>query len=236
MAQSPVEIIRQQLQRESDEQVQASARTFFKEEIRVYGVKTARVKELAKTIRREMPDDISKSAVFAYCEDLWKSGFNEEAIVACEWSFGLRKKFEPGDFTQFETWIRSYISNWAACDTFCATTGEFLLKYPEFIPRLFTWTRDENRWVKRAAAVSLIVPVRKGLYLQDALNMAELELSDPDDMVQKGYGWLLKVASGKHPKPVLDFVMQHKHRMPRTALRYAIEKMPEAWKKEAMAK
>ena len=55
-------------------------------------------------------------------------------------------------------------------------------------------------------------------------------------MVQKGYGWMLKEASRLHQKEVLDYVLRHKDDMPRTALRYAIEKMPESLRKHAMAK
>jgi 3-methyladenine DNA glycosylase AlkD len=55
-------------------------------------------------------------------------------------------------------------------------------------------------------------------------------------MVQKGYGWLLKEASKKHQEEVFDFVMRRKAEMPRTALRYAIEKMPIDLKKRAMAR
>ena len=55
-------------------------------------------------------------------------------------------------------------------------------------------------------------------------------------MVQKGYGWMLKEASNHNQKGVFAFVMKHKAKMPRTALRYAIEKLPAILKKKAMAK
>jgi 3-methyladenine DNA glycosylase AlkD len=55
-------------------------------------------------------------------------------------------------------------------------------------------------------------------------------------MVQKGYGWLLKEASRKHQQEVFEFVVKHKRVMPRTALRYAIEKMPQDLRKQAMAR
>jgi 3-methyladenine DNA glycosylase AlkD len=61
-------------------------------------------------------------------------------------------------------------------------------------------------------------------------------LSDKDDMVQKGYGWLLKEASRKHQKEVLNYVLKNKKKMGRTALRYAIELMPKELKTEAMKK
>ncbi len=61
-------------------------------------------------------------------------------------------------------------------------------------------------------------------------------LLDNDDLVQKGYGWMLKAASESHQKEVFDYVMKNKARMPRTALRYAIEKMPKDLKVKAMEK
>jgi 3-methyladenine DNA glycosylase AlkD len=90
--------------------------------------------------------------------------------------------------------------------------------------------------MRRAAAVSLIVPAKKGKYLDTVLEIAGLLLTDKDDMVQKGYGWLLKEASRRHPEEVFDFVMSNRKEMPRTALRYAIELMPEAQRKETMKK
>jgi len=82
----------------------------------------------------------------------------------------------------------------------------------------------------------LIIPARKGLFLDDVFEIADTLLLDTDDMVQKGYGWMLKVASNMHEKEVFDYVMKHKANMPRTALRYAIEKMPKELKAEAMKK
>ena len=55
-------------------------------------------------------------------------------------------------------------------------------------------------------------------------------------MVQKGYGWLLKSASMAFQKEIFDYVVSNKAHMPRTALRYAIEKMPEEMRKIAMQK
>jgi 3-methyladenine DNA glycosylase AlkD len=106
--------------------------------------------------------------------------------------------------------------------------------YPEFVSNLKGWTGSENRWLRRAAAVTLILPARKGDFLEDVFEMADLLLSDDDDLVQKGYGWMLKEASKKHQQEVFDYVMRNKASMPRTALRYAIEKMPEDLRLRAM--
>lgn len=114
--------------------------------------------------------------------------------------------------------------------------GPFFLKFPEYVAKRSLWISSKSRWLRRASAVSLIDPVRIGECLDEVFQTAEKLLTDGDDMVQKGYGWMLKEASHRFPQPVFDFVMQRKDRMPRTALRYAIEKMPLAWKKRAMHK
>ena len=75
--------------------------------------------------------------------------------------------------------------------------------------------------------MTLILPARKGDFLDDVFEISDLLLLDGDDLVQKGYGWLLKEASKSHQQEVFEYVMRKKAVMPRTALRYAIEKMPQ---------
>lgn len=228
--------LRTELNQLSDESVKKSAQKFFKEPINCYGVKTPVVKAIAKEALKELKAE-TKESVFAACQSLWESGYHEEALIACDWAYSQRKKFEKGDFEIFENWIENYVTNWAACDTFCNNTvGDFLIKYPEYLGRLKSWAVSPNRWLRRAAAVSLIVPARKGIFLTEILDIALLQLVDPDDLVQKGYGWALKTAADTHEKAVFDFVMNHRNQMPRTALRYAIEKMPAELKVKAMAK
>lgn len=114
--------------------------------------------------------------------------------------------------------------------------GTFLEMFPEYVSELKQWALSDNRWVKRAAAVSLIIPARRGLFQKDIFNIADTLLLDKDDMVQKGYGWMLKAASEANQERVFDYVMSKKNVMPRTSLRYAIEKMPQELRAKAMAK
>jgi 3-methyladenine DNA glycosylase AlkD len=144
-------------------------------------------------------------------------------------------KFEPSDLELFSRWIESYVDDWAKCDTLCNhTVGGFIEKYPESVSELKRWAKSKNRWLRRAAAVSLIIPAKQGNFLPDVFEISDILLSDEDDMVQKGYGWLLKEASRKHQKEVLDYVLKNRKTMPRTALRYAVELMPKELKAEAM--
>lgn len=233
---SIIENLRTELKFNADERTRLSGERFFKEDVRIYGIKSAVVIRIGKDHFKAIQDK-DKSNIFSLCSDLWKSGIMEESFVACNWSYNVHKQYKPGDIEIFDNWVGKYVNNWASCDTLCNhTVGTLVEMYPDLINRLKKWAKSDNRWVKRAAAVSLIVPARKGLFLTDIFEIADIMHSDDDDMVQKGYGWMLKASSQAHQKEVFDYVVSRKTTMPRTSLRYAIEKMPGELKKEAMRK
>ena len=228
--------VREELRRSADETIREGARRFFKEKITCYGVKTPVVREIAVRYFRALQPE-GKPVVFNLCEEMFRSGFIEEAFVASDWAYRIRGSYEPGDFLVFEAWIARYVDNWAKCDTLCNhAVGSFIERFPGHLSGLKRWTGSENRWMRRASAVTLVLPARKGLFPDDVLDIAGRLLRDPDDLVQKGYGWLLKEAGKSHPDRIFRFVMEHRRDMPRTALRYAIEKMPAEWRRQAMGR
>lgn len=228
--------IRTDLKNSVDEKSKQSYQRFFKEKVKFYGVKSSGVGIISKKYWKEV-ENLPKQEIFKICEELLLSDYCEEAFIVSGWIPKLTSGFEKTDFKVFEKWVDKYINNWAKCDGFCNhTIGNFIELYPEYISELKRWSKSKNIWMKRASAVSLIIPARKGKYLSDVFEISETLLLDPHDMVQKGYGWLLKEASRKHEKEVFNFVIKHKSEMPRTALRYAIELMPKNLKKTAMVK
>jgi 3-methyladenine DNA glycosylase AlkD len=231
-----IDKLRKELILNADEKTKSSGERFFKEDVKIYGLKSADVSRISKEHFKNITDK-SKSHIFSLCDELWKSGIMEESFAACNWSYNIHKQYKPSDFGTFEKWVNKYVGNWASCDTLCNhTVGAFVDMYPGYITSLKKWAHSQNRWVKRASAVSLIIPARNGKFLNDIFEIAEILLSDNDDMVQKGYGWMLKAASQAHQEEVFNFIMSRKAAMPRTSLRYAIEKMPSELKALAMAK
>jgi len=228
--------IRQELMENIDSNIISSGQNFFKEEIKLYGVKTAVVGKIAKQSFSQIKY-FPKIKIFELCEVLWQSAYMEESFIACNWSYFINKQYHAQDFIIFENWVDKYVANWASCDTLCNhTIGTFLEMYPEYLANLKEWAKSKNRWMRRASAVSLIIPARAGKFLEDVFEIADILLLDTDDLVKKGYGWMLKAASQSHQAEVFQYVMHRKKKMPRTALRYAIEKMPKELKTEAMAK
>ena len=229
-----IEKVRAALLQSVDEKTLATSQNFFKEKIRFYGVTVPTVHRIGAEYFKQMGTR-SKSEVFGLCELLWQSGYIEESFIACDWAYAVHDMYEPDDFQMFERWINVYVDNWASCDTLCNhSVGAFMEMYPEFLTRLKDFAKSDNRWMRRAAAVSLIIPARKGKFLDDIMEIADILLLDRDDLVQKGYGWMLKAASQAHQMEVFEYVISNKSVMPRTSLRYAIEKMPEELKRKAM--
>ena len=226
--------IRRDLKSHANPEIRSASQRFFKEEILCYGMKTATVIAIAKKYWKVVKGQ-SKPEIFALCEELYQSGYIEESFIVSNWAHTLSERYQREDLVVFRHWIDTYITNWASCDGFCNhTMGAFIEQYPEYIDELKLWTQSQNRWMRRAAAVSLIIPAKRGKFLSEAIEIADLLLTDTDDMVQKGYGWLLKEASRMHQREVFDFVMRNKRAMPRTALRYAIELMPGELRADAM--
>ena len=226
--------LRKQIKASADPKVSAIHQKFFKEKVKYYGLRTPVTRKLAAEAWREAKLH-AKSEIFQMCEELYKSGYNEESFIASGWLPRISGEFLEEDLKLFAKWIDKYADNWAKVDTFCChTVGDYLFKFPEEITEVVKWTRSKNRWMKRAAAVSLIIPAKRGKFLKKAFKIADILLLDQDDMVQKGYGWMLKEESRLHQREVFDYVVKNKDVMPRTALRYAIELMPPQMKKKAM--
>lgn len=222
--QAIIDRIREFLRTNADEHTFASSSHFFKEEVKLYGVRIPLVNKISKDVYLDIKDR-SKQDIFDICNVLWQSGISEESYIACNLAYFIEDRYIPDDFALFEQWVKNYVSNWASCDTLCNhTIGAFVEKFPEYVRNLKVWAKNENRWVRRAAAVTLIIPARKGLFLKDIFEIADILLTDKDDLVQKGYGWMLKAASEFYPREVFNYVLSKKTIMPRTAYRYALEK------------
>ncbi|HMD67508.1 MAG TPA: DNA alkylation repair protein [Chitinivibrionales bacterium] len=226
--------IRKSLKASSSEKTRKTSETFFKEKAKFHGAPSAAYRKIGREHFAQVKK-LDKREILFLCEELLQSGYVEEAIIAYEWADRLRSSFTESDFAVFERWLGRYVSNWAECDTLCNhAVGSFVEQYPAFVDRLKAWAKSGSRWFRRAAAVTLVLPARRGKFLEDIFEIAGILLTDGDDLVQKGYGWMLKEASKLHPKEVFDFIMERRTAMPRTALRYAIEKMPRSMRKKAM--
>ena len=219
---------------EKAQRMKVHRQKLYQEMPELYGVATPIVRQLSSEFFQKVKNR-PKQEILQLCSELLKSGLSEERTIAFDWAFKLRRMYEKSDFKLLESWLMKHVHGWGACDDLCThALGAFIDQFPEFIQNTREWTRSTNRWVRRASAVCLIYSVRRKVHLREVFETAGALLIDKDVMVQKGYGWMLKEASNHYPKEVFNYVMKYKSEMPRTALRYAIEKLPPEQRTETM--
>ena len=118
-----------------------------------------------------------------------------------------------------------YVNNWDLVDVTCAhIIGKHLLNKDRSI--LYTWAKSNDLWTKRIAIVSTHCFIRKN-DLQDTFKIAKILLNDEHDLIHKAVGWMLREAGKKDMEKEEIFLKKHYKTMPRTMLRYAIERFPE---------
>lgn len=228
--------IRAELLKNVDPVYREGAQNYFKEGIVLHGVRLPVVRAISAKYYRQVKV-LKKSEIFALCDNLLSYDTSEERTIAFDWAWRLRRQFEPADFKTLERWLKDHVNNWGGVDDLCRRAlGYFICRYPKFLPQVFIWTKSREWHLRRAAAVILISPAKLGRALPEILKTSDALMNDDHYLVQKGYGWLLKEAYDKFPREIFGYVIKNKDRMPRTALRYAIEKMPVTLRKKAMVK
>ena len=114
------------------------------------------------------------------------------------------------------------INNWDLVDLSCRfIIGEYLLDKSRDI--LYQLAQSSLLWDNRIAIVSTYAFIRKG-QLEDTYALSDLMMQHPHDLMHKAIGWMLREAGKRNPERLYDYVMRHRADMPRTMLRYAIEK------------
>ena len=198
------------------------------------GVRTSIIHRVANR-RYEALRPLPVDERLAACDAMLEAGTYELKIAAFRWAHLCRNDFQANHLAVLGGWLARYVDDWIDCDDLCIhVLGEFFLRYPELAAETRAWIDSNNRWVRRGAAVALVLPARRGQQIALTFDIADLLLRDTDDLVQKAYGWLLKEASKSHPDEVFHFVMERRAVMSRTAFRYALEKLPADLRAQAM--
>lgn len=193
------------------------------------GITVPACREVAKKYSASSIQDI-KTAL--------QSVFHEERLVAL---MILVERFRGGDvkikknvFDFYQTQFKT-VNNWDLVDSSAhQIAGEYLRIGPVSNKRE-KWARSKNLWIRRIAIVSTYADIRRG-ESHSAIKISEVLLGDTEDLMHKAVGWMLReVGKRCSEKELCHFLDKHVHRMPRTALRYAIERFPETKRKHYMS-
>ena len=213
------------------------ASRYFRGEVDLgfYNVGTRAVRDLARSIhaanRRWSIDD-----ALEFAEVLVRDRYLEVKMVGVEVVRRFHRRFSPRLLTVWKRWLaQGYSANWATTDAICGTLiGPLLNTNLELADRMRGWTRHRSLWVRRAAAVSLVSLARRGRSLDLVYDVASALHRDREDLIQKAVGWLLREAGKTDSQRLERYLRRHGPSIPRTSVRYAIERMTPATRRRLL--
>lgn len=145
------------------------------------------------------------------------------------YQFQKAKEVDRKNIYNFYLKNKNQVNNWDLVDSSASyIVGEFLMDQDRL--KLYTLARSKNMWDRRIAIVATHAFIKKG-DLVDTFKISEILLQDKEDLLHKAAGWMLREAGKKDQKKLEVFLKKHTRAMPRTMLRYAIERLPEKKRK-----
>jgi 3-methyladenine DNA glycosylase AlkD len=215
------------------------ARRYFRgsADLRFHNVRTPSVRSLARAISLEHRLDWDVDTAVRFADSLIVDPYLETKAVGIEVLSVFRTTFAPDLLVTWRDWLaRGDSSNWATTDAICGRLiGPLLVDRPALANDVAGWWKDGNMWVRRASAVGLIPLVRRGKALGLAYRVARALHPDEEDLIQKAVGWLLREAGKTDGGRLEGYLRQHGPKIPRTTLRYAIERFPRSLQQEMLA-
>jgi 3-methyladenine DNA glycosylase AlkD len=208
---------------------------FFKEEVHSHGWRTADLRRAAVRWRREILEHFDLKFLVQVADNLFSGKVNEEKNAAVFLLENIIAKFGDEEFELLESWLPR-ISNWSDHDGLVHyLIAPMVAAKPARVSRVFRWAKSPNRWFRRAACVGLIQGTRRKMFFSEITSLSDLFLSDKDDMVQKGLGWLLRETAKADAKRAVPYLLRIRGRAPRLVLRTACETLPAATRKKILA-
>ncbi|GAB3555493.1 DNA alkylation repair protein [Spirosoma fluminis] len=162
-------------------------------------------------------------------ERLLHDPYHECRMTALQiWAYQTKKAGTAQQTAIFEQYLanRQYVNNWDLVDVSCPQlVGLYLLSRDRSV--LYDLAREEHLWSQRISVVSTLAFIRKNEFA-DTFGIAEILLPHKHDLIHKAVGWMLREIGKRNSDALDEFLHDHIRQMPRTALRYAIERFEPA--------
>jgi len=223
-------IIHNDLLQLANEQIAEHSQRFFKTGKGEYGegdiflgIRVPLLRKLVKKYRGISITEVRK---------LLHSKFHEERLLAV---LMLVQLFKSGDESVqkqvYDLYLENteYINNWDIVDISASNIVGAHLYEKDKAP-LYDLVQSKNLWERRIAIIATFYFIRQNEF-DDTLKLAEILLNDKEDLIHKAVGWMLREVGKREIELEEEFLQEHYKIMPRTMLRYAIEKFTETSRK-----
>lgn len=173
-------------------------------------------------------------------QKLAKSKIHQERFVAqlILLNYFEKSKLQKERKEYFDIWMSwlyaGYVNNWDLVDVVGFRFGTFLHNQPNYNKLLVKLAKSQVLWERRTAMIFAGSFIRIGQFTP-TLTIADILIDDKHDLIHKAVGWMLREVGKRDVSVLRQFLSDYAATMPRTALRYAIEKLPEAERKRWLA-
>ena len=192
------------------------------------GLTVPQVRTVAKEYKAISPDEIDL---------LVRSKFHEVrlcglVILTLQYKAAKERKTRKKLFDLYmKAMTDGYINNWDLVDVTAPIIGEYLIDSDDPYVLLYKLAKSKSLWQRRVSMVFTFAFIRSG-DIEPTFEMAEKLLHDKHDLIHKAVGWALREAGKLNGIALRNFLSAHSHEMPRTMLRYSIEKFSERERKK----
>ena len=199
---------------------------FFKEEVKSRGWYTGELRKVAVRFRRVILKEQGLEFLLKVADQLFSGEVLDEKNFAVFLLETLTGEFDDKQFKLFESWL-GRIGSWADHDALVHyLIAPMVAADRRRTKHVFRWAKSRDRWHRRAACVALIQGTRQKMFFREITRLSNLLLCDPDDMVQKGLGWLLRETAKADANETIPYLMRIREGAPRLVLRTACETLP----------
>ncbi|AKT39232.1 DNA alkylation repair protein [Chondromyces crocatus] len=208
---------------------------YLKSALEHVGVPVPSVRAIAKRVRREHPD-LTHDDLVALVEALWDEPVHERRLAAIELLNLHVDRLGPEDVPLLERFLRES-RTWALVDALAPqAVGTLVTRHPAFGATLDRWARDPDFWIRRAALLALLVPLRTGGGDFERFGRyADAMLEEREFFIRKAIGRVLRDASKKQPERVIAWLTPRVRRAAGLTVREAVKHLPPSEREALLA-
>jgi 3-methyladenine DNA glycosylase AlkD len=203
-----------------------SEKSYLKSDLEFLGCGVPAIRAAAKAARRAHAD-LDHDTLIDLVDRLWSVPVHERRMAAVEMLLAFPKLLEPDDIPHVERLVRES-RTWALVDVLATgVTAGLMQRYPELSTTLDRWVADPDFWVRRAAMLALLPPLRQGAgdFARFA-RYADAMLEEKEFFIRKAIGWVLRETAKKQPLQVYEWLIVRADRASGLTVREAVKYLP----------